>query len=303
MGLSTSRDDVSGVGGAAEAYSAYRQQSRQDASPSSAMPTTPPPAAPAAKRARSGEDAARRRGPPAAGAAAAEEAPDVVPVVLEWRYGGANVSVTGAWDGWTEAVGLSRDGSAFGAGASFIAVLYLLPGSYQYKYLVDGNWQCNPSMETQTDALSNVNNILHVTKPVLEFSASEPLLEEAPSSPIESYDCSCMKGEEARADPPLLPDTAVGNTAAPSASYTLINHVSISCSGLAGEGCAGVQPNYMSATFRYKSKRISATYIVSAAGGDRGPSTVAEAASVVQHGGAVYGPRNVVGNGVPHLAL
>lgn len=55
---------------------------------------------------------------------------------FKWDFGGHSVYVTGAWDDWNMKVALSRT-TPF----DFTAVLSLPLGTFQYKFIVDGNWR------------------------------------------------------------------------------------------------------------------------------------------------------------------
>lgn len=53
-----------------------------------------------------------------------------------WSFGGSSVYVTGAWDDWRVKAALSRTSPT-----DFTAVLALPIGTFQYKFIVDGNWK------------------------------------------------------------------------------------------------------------------------------------------------------------------
>lgn len=75
----------------------------------------------------------------------------IVPTIFTWTHGGHTVYVTGAWDSWSVKVPLTR------AGVEHTAVLSLPVGSYQYKFIVDGNWKCVLPVNVYTfdEALAN----------------------------------------------------------------------------------------------------------------------------------------------------
>lgn len=191
------------------------------------------------------------------------EPPDLVPVVFTWNFGGTHVYVIGAWDGWREKSQMSRDGS------SFIAVLYLPYGqTYQFKYFVDENWQCNPSLPTQTDAQGNTNNVVAVTEPDLEYDSSAPLALRSPPSPISSYSQSVIEADETLADPPSLPDAmAATPVVLPPRSHVLIDHLhlchsSTDVSQSDPNGYTSAPPVALASCYRYKEKVISATFVL-----------------------------------------
>lgn len=65
---------------------------------------------------------------------------------------GHSVVVKGSWDNWSEEVDCSGDGGG---------MVRLKPGTYQYKYILDGQW-INDAGNTVLDADGNVNNVLEV---------------------------------------------------------------------------------------------------------------------------------------------
>ncbi|CEM20277.1 unnamed protein product [Vitrella brassicaformis CCMP3155] len=65
------------------------------------------------------------------------------------------------------------------------AVPELRPGSYQFKYIVDDEWKCDPSLPTQNDGSGNINNVLHYHRPPAAPSPSPPA-PPAPSPPAPS---------------------------------------------------------------------------------------------------------------------
>jgi hypothetical protein len=239
---------------------------------------------------------------------------ELVPVVLSWNYGGASVSVTGAWDGWREKVHMTRNECA---GGLFLCVLYLpCGGEFQFKYYVDENWQCNPSWPTQTDAQGNTNNVVRVVSPALEFDVEDD--DDADGgdgahSPIESYDQGYMQVAEARGDPPLLPAAAAVDAPTVSLSHALVNHLSADrplraeqppppsssprpADGGGGGGGGDPPPLSLATTFRHKGKLIIATYVVS------GDSTACAMAGNGGGGGAPH-PQLGLAASIPHLAL
>lgn len=112
--------------------------------------------------------------PPKHSAAAAARAEEPVPVSFSLKlkdffglHAGSSVHVAGSWNGWTwhkltyapaAAAGGAAAGGAGGASADvgFAAVLMLKPGSYQYKFVVDGSsWLHSPSAPQVKDAGGN----------------------------------------------------------------------------------------------------------------------------------------------------
>lgn len=58
---------------------------------------------------------------------------------LTWNFGGQSVFITGAWDNWSARVSLNRISPT-----DFSIHITLPPGTYQYKYIVDGSWKYVP---------------------------------------------------------------------------------------------------------------------------------------------------------------
>jgi hypothetical protein len=71
----------------------------------------------------------------------------------------SEVVATGDFTGWSsEGVALKRrrDGA-------WARTLYLLPGRYEYRLLVDGHWGNNPAAEHADNAFGSVNDVLIVS--------------------------------------------------------------------------------------------------------------------------------------------
>ena len=77
--------------------------------------------------------------------------------VLRWRGEGQEVCVAGQWNDWQPQV-LAREGE----GGNWLIRLPLVPGKYQYKWVVDGVWTINEDLPVVTDDGGNVNNQLEV---------------------------------------------------------------------------------------------------------------------------------------------
>lgn len=73
---------------------------------------------------------------PPALAADASSLASICPTEFKWSFGGHSVYVTGAWDDWRVKAALSRSSPHH-----FVTVLALPVGTYQYKFIVDGNWK------------------------------------------------------------------------------------------------------------------------------------------------------------------
>ena len=78
---------------------------------------------------------------------------------VEFTCAGAerSVKVAGTFNNWEpQSLDYNSDGDFFAK--SFV----IPPGTYTYKYVVDGEWMHDPSKETVDDGKGNVNNVIHV---------------------------------------------------------------------------------------------------------------------------------------------
>ena len=80
----------------------------------------------------------------------------LVPTVLQWSHGGSTVHVTGSFNHWGERIPLRR------SGAEFVVCLNLVPGTYQFKFIVDNEWRYATDQQTVRDQMGNVNNCVTV---------------------------------------------------------------------------------------------------------------------------------------------
>lgn len=80
----------------------------------------------------------------------------MVPTVLQWSQGGQSVYVTGSFNAWGERIPLRRSGN------DCVVCLNLLPGTYQYKFIVDNEWRFAADQPTVRDEMGNINNCMTV---------------------------------------------------------------------------------------------------------------------------------------------
>jgi len=74
-------------------------------------------------------------------------------VTLVWPYTAESVQVTGSFAGWKQLYPLHKEGDVL------LTRLYLEPGKYQYKFLVDGlKWCYDANKPLRKDPKSNINN-------------------------------------------------------------------------------------------------------------------------------------------------
>lgn len=79
---------------------------------------------------------------------------DEYPVVFKWHNSPAkNVYLSGSWDEWKTKIPLVK------STADFSTIINLNPGSYEYKYYVDGKWVLDNSA-TKSD--NNSNNVISI---------------------------------------------------------------------------------------------------------------------------------------------
>ncbi|KAK9817139.1 hypothetical protein WJX72_010149 [[Myrmecia] bisecta] len=78
-------------------------------------------------------------------------------------YGVASeVRLMGDFDGWSSGVALAAEAVTDSVFTKFETTMQLLPGTYQVKWLVDGNWRLANDWPTATDSSGDTNNVLVV---------------------------------------------------------------------------------------------------------------------------------------------
>jgi len=94
-------------------------------------------------------------------------------VTFKWPYAGTSVLVTGSFFNWRNTIALHKrekesplDGGELDV---FSTVLYLPPGKFEYKFVVDGAWHYDPHQRVVTDESGNLNNIV-VVEPLFDHS-------------------------------------------------------------------------------------------------------------------------------------
>ena len=74
--------------------------------------------------------------------------------------GAKNVFLTGDFSGWTpEARRMKRVRKSEDL---FLAVLDLEPGRYEFKYVLDGDWACDPHLPRVANSLGGENSVMQV---------------------------------------------------------------------------------------------------------------------------------------------
>jgi 5'-AMP-activated protein kinase, regulatory beta subunit len=220
----------------------------------------------------------------------------IVPTIFTWTFGGHSVSVTGAWDHWAAKVPLAKNGGEHSA------VLNLPVGSYQYKFIVDGNWKHSSSLPTETDQHGNLNNVVIVSPHFPEYDSNVPLTGlSGPPSPIESYDLSMPAKEDYSVEPAALPPLFKSAPLNPQiydpgplnpTAYVCLNHLFSAAPEHPAE-----QTRTVATVHRYKSNKYVTTVMIVNTNSSASHSTQASAAP--HAGRPVHGPAA----GLPSPAL
>eukprot|EP00794_Sanderia_malayensis_P000343 gene343-976_t len=90
-----------------------------------------------------------------------------VPTVFRWEYGGKEVYLSGSFNEWKTRIPMSYSGGEFNA------IIELLEGEHQFKFLVDGHWIHDPNQPTVNDTYGGRNNVVMIKKS--DFDAGEAL--------------------------------------------------------------------------------------------------------------------------------
>ncbi|XP_057791446.1 sucrose nonfermenting 4-like protein [Salvia miltiorrhiza] len=93
----------------------------------------------------------------------------MVQTPFTWRYGGRQVFLSASFNGWTERIPLLL---VEGSETIFQKIIDLLPGCYQYKFLVDGTWEVDQQQVCATDEFGTTNNVVVVSATSFAGSSS-----------------------------------------------------------------------------------------------------------------------------------
>jgi 5'-AMP-activated protein kinase regulatory beta subunit len=74
------------------------------------------------------------------------------PTSFIWHGSAKSVFVTGSFSGWSEKTPLSLEGETWSV------YMPLAPGSYQFKFIVDGVWKHSPELAKESDVNGNTRN-------------------------------------------------------------------------------------------------------------------------------------------------
>eukprot|EP00891_Asterochloris_glomerata_P000991 jgi/Astpho2/991/Aster-00818 len=180
--------------------------------------------------------------------------PKLVPTVITWTRGGGAVEVEGSFDNWTSRQRMQKSGK------DYTIVKLLPPGVYQYKFVVDGEWQCASDQPAVSDDRGNVNNVLEVQEYVPEnleglsgFSA--------PASPPHSYDRAMPMPEDYAKEPPGMPPhlqlTLLNVPAAPESASALPRPQHVVLNHLYCQRNTGLNALIIGTTHRYRNKYVT----------------------------------------------
>eukprot|EP00026_Physarum_polycephalum_P006375 Phypoly_transcript_06417.p1 GENE.Phypoly_transcript_06417~~Phypoly_transcript_06417.p1 ORF type:complete len:284 (+),score=58.28 Phypoly_transcript_06417:79-930(+) len=154
--------------------------------------------------------------------------PTLIPTVFTWTGGGKDVYITGGFNNWKEKIPLNLSEK------DFTLIQYLPPGTYQYKFIVDGKWVHAPDQPIQTDLKGNVNNFLEV-KPADRTEELASILSTPQGSPPGAYSTTIPGPDFQKVPPPSLPPhlqrallniapSTVDPTILPLPHHVMLNH-------------------------------------------------------------------------------
>lgn len=122
---------------------------------------------------------------------------NLVPTIFEWRGGGQTVHVRGTWDNYLHVIALDDNGD------EHIALAYLPPGEYHFRYEVDGTFRHAPHLPSSADEAGHAVNTLTVLHMQREYNTACGLHDSVPVSPAHSYARPTLP--DFLSDPPALP--------------------------------------------------------------------------------------------------
>lgn len=178
--------------------------------------------------------------------------PTLIPTVISWAHGGNSVEVQGSFDNWSSRAPLHQHGK------EFTLVKMLMPGVYQYKFIVDGEWKYAPDQPAMYDEMGNVNNVLEVQEYIPENLDSLSGFQHPPSPPS-SYNQMLPQPDDYAKEPPAVPPQLLltllncptapeTNAQLPRPQHVILNHLYHKRSK--SMWCAGT-------THRYRSKYVT----------------------------------------------
>ena len=79
---------------------------------------------------------------------------------IKWPYDAKTVRLYGSFDNWEKYIEMEKDGDVF------VCEVYLYPGKYEYKFLVDNEkWCYDMKKEVVNDNFGGKNNVIYVEDP------------------------------------------------------------------------------------------------------------------------------------------
>ncbi|CAL5980601.1 5'-AMP-activated_protein kinase [Hexamita inflata] len=83
-----------------------------------------------------------------------------VPTQFYWTQPGSSVYLCGSFNNWRERIPMIQEQLGI-----WKVTRDLLPGKYQFKFIVDQTWRCSKDYQTVSEA-GNINNVIIVQRPV-----------------------------------------------------------------------------------------------------------------------------------------
>jgi len=152
-----------------------------------------------------------------------------VPTVFAWNKGGKNVFLAGNFNEWKEKIQMKQSRN------DFSTIQNLAPGIYQYRFIVDGKWEVDPTQPFVTDNSGTTSNFVEVKPPDQQNDSlsSKPVVQ---LSPPGEYGHFLYNDSTFSDSPPALPPhllRALLNTAPPHADpqvlplphHVMLNHL------------------------------------------------------------------------------
>lgn len=79
----------------------------------------------------------------------------MLPFVIKWTGGGANVAIAGSFNQWNKLTMVKSE-------KDFVAIVDLPEGEHEYKFFVDGEWKTNPQEQTIDSSIGTENNMISI---------------------------------------------------------------------------------------------------------------------------------------------
>lgn len=181
----------------------------------------------------------------------------VLPTVFKWDGGGQKVYITGTFSQWKTIPMVKSHGD-------FVTIVDLPEGTHQYKFLVDGEWQHDPTEPTMDNGIGSKNNVVSVRKTDFEVFDALDIDSTTVSGTLGTDDYSQevpLPRHQEKSAPPILPphllqvilnkDTPLScePTLLPEPNHVMLNHLyALSIKD-------GVM--VLSATHRYRKKYVT----------------------------------------------